>query len=346
MSLSASDLKESIALIDGLSFEATDKQYANLAAVLHATNTSHMDGYQNAWAEQAQRIEDLVSRDLALLDVVGAAEGRFMMDGILPKFITVQVPHVDISGWPDAPDHQVVVRDDRYALVRCADVRVPLLIDYLARLVTPETNAIIELGCGWGRNLVRLAQRLGRSDITYIGCEQSDAGRHITARLLAHDPSVRYATHDFDFYALDYRPDEAFDEVLVFTSAALEQITFTPPDLLRYAAGLGKRVRIALFEPFGWQRVDGLRPSVPRQCILEMYGHAPSTVKGTHVFHVRDQNVDLNAAAWSVICKYNMNLYSLIQRAEADGMALKQLAFNVWGPNPFNPYSLAVLESP
>ncbi len=84
----------------------------------------------------------------------------------------------------------------------------------------------------------------------------------------------------------------------------------------------------------------------------KLVGEAFQIVKGegkTHldgrIFKLTDEMMNANAALWSIVCCYNMNLYDIIQRADKNGIAsLERLTFNYTASNPLIPYSLAIMK--
>lgn len=221
------------------------------------------------------------------------------------------------------------------------------LVQTIIKSLTDETQAIVELGCGWGRNLAAAALETSRRDLTFIGLEQSQDGLRCTEKLLTKDPSVRAQTAYFDFYEPDYSALQKYDDIVVFTSAAIEQIALIGARFIDEILKIAKNVTLIFYEPIGWQRDENLQKFGLHTTLLETLGSVPSEKQHilNYTFVLDTQALESNAVSWSVCGKYNLNLWSVIQDAVARNVVVQTDAeFNIFGLNPFNPYSLIVLE--
>ena len=120
-----------------------------------------------------------------------------------------------------------------------------------------KVDAIIELGSGWGVNLANVHLRGGRDrkGIPKWGLELTSAGRTCTEELRRIDPTFMVlATHyDFNESEKAYEDLWKYDNVLVVTCHAIEQIPFITQQVF---TGLMERmghVHAMHFEPVGWQ---------------------------------------------------------------------------------------------
>jgi hypothetical protein len=159
------------------------------------------------------------------------------------------------AGEPLEP-RQVIVDGEAVTLPNAAGrgAYQQLVVDAVLDACTPETDLVIELGSGWGRNLL-LCWLQGGPDATYVGAEYTEAGRRVAARLAGLDRRLRFESVPFDYHApeLDFRGRH----VVVFTAHSVEQIPQLKPEVIELILSLGERVRCLHFEPVGWQLTGG-----------------------------------------------------------------------------------------
>jgi hypothetical protein len=124
----------------------------------------------------------------------------------------------------------------------------------LAGACRPETSLIVELGSGWGNNLLDLYLSGGPRHVPYYGLELTAAGREC-ARLLADlEPGLQLITLPFDYRAPDYtRLPRDNPHVVVFTSHSVEVIPQLGEDVITKLFDLGSSLTGVHFEPIGWQ---------------------------------------------------------------------------------------------
>jgi len=320
-----------------------------LAARFNALNAYQKRHYEASWA-------DLLTRLARVIDA--APDGRAVLaqldrapesDGLVAAFIRRQSFPVRIAPGPFAPmaDHLVIVRDGRYRQVPRAAAQDARFRDAVAAAVDPTVDAVVELGCGWGRNLAALAARLDRADLLYIGAEQSHSGRAAAERLMAKPGGGRFQAAPFDFYTPDFSFLASLKNPVIFTCAALEQIAVLPPAFFIRLADAAPGAKLILFEPFGWQADPALAGEMLRRCLNAVRDNAPLSGLAAHYrFELNDAVLNENASVWALCCCYNMNLHSLIRWVHADGLfTLEELSLNQAGSNLFNPYSLAALRA-
>lgn len=172
-----------------------------------------------------------------------------------------------------------------------------------------RTGTLVELGCGLGDKLLRMADRLEARVI--FGGEFTASG--VTCgRLLAKLAGVQARFEAFDY--LDPATLEAVPEgALVFTSHSIEQIPQLPEAFIR---GLIRRAprTVVHFEP----------------CYED---HSEGSLLGL----LRRRYTELN--------DYNRNLAGLLQSFEARGqIRILEHRREVFGINPFNPFSVLVWQ--
>ncbi|RED47700.1 hypothetical protein [Aestuariispira insulae] len=308
----------------------------------------HKACYQDAWASYTGLIDatgTISGMDLdaavTILDGKGSAT-----TGGLPDWISRQIP-VDLGNFADVPDNKkIYALDGRYQLGD-EEMHRASLMRHLRPLLRPETQAVIELGAGCGRNLGRLLAQTGRRDITYISCEQSPSGLAVFRGLLAAQEDVAHRAVPFDFNEPDLECLTGFDHILVFTCAAIEQIPFLRQSLITDILAVAPQVDLAFFEPVGWQRFGNIATFVADGFCRELSGQVPQSQfhKAGFTYRLQDDCFIDNAASWALAGRYNMNLVPLVQKAlNAKVASMTSLAWDSFGSNPFNPMSFLSLS--
>ncbi len=209
------------------------------------------------------------------------------------------------------PAFRVVAVRDRYAIVPYYDNPADFLVDFLK---DRAVDAVVELGSGYGRNLVELYYRGGPRGIPYYAGEVTESGTAMAALLAAQDPALRLIPFRFDHNNPDLSAVKERGTVLFFTVHSIEQVHFLRDDYFRFLAGhAGKAIGVH-FEPFGFQlaRLPG---------------------------EVTDAQQRLFTTS-----KWNMNLVQVLRASAAQGeIEIAHLAKNVMDSgDPKNPTSLAV----
>ncbi len=194
------------------------------------------------------------------------------------------------------------------------DSYVPFLVDVIDEI--GPVDAVVELGCGYGRNLFSLYHAGGPGGIPYFGGELSEAAVALGRRLAALSPEPRVSIHPFDHLAPDLSFLPSVDHLFVFTVHSLEQVREIGQSFFRAVAGAAKRVSVIHLEPFGYQVRD----------------QGPATRKQKEHF----TNVGWNANLWS----------ALGQAAESGILVRRYAALETFFPAaPGNPTSVLFWQS-
>jgi hypothetical protein len=143
------------------------------------------------------------------------------------------------------------------------------IVNAVIAACTPETELIVELGSGWGRNLASTWLAGGPRDARYVAAEFTQAGREASDVLAGIDPGFRLQSLAFDYNSPDLSALERVGDAVVFTVHSLEQIAHVNPSLFEEIRALGDRVRCLHFEPVGFQVHEGTREGSSRRYALE-----------------------------------------------------------------------------
>ena len=232
----------------------------------------------------------------------------------------------------------------RYVLLD-DETPLPGAADLVAPFVEVETDVVVEFGGGWGKNLAGIQGALGRRDIVYINCEQSASGRKASEALFSLVGEAEHLSREFQFEAPETDFLDRFSNVLAFTYAAIEQMPFVHYSFLEKIMNAADRVTLVHVEPFGWQRFTNITRFVIVRFLGEGLGHLRDRHYARHVFRFSDQNFHDNSASWAIAGCYNLNLLRLARRLVENGRgSLVHAAYDVFGDNPLNPYSLIVVR--
>jgi hypothetical protein len=117
-----------------------------------------------------------------------------------------------------------------------------------------DTQAVIDLGCGWGRSLFETWLRGGPRASAYYALEFTQAGLDCVSALAALEPLMPIRTSRFDFQApnLSSLP-RPLAHAVVFTVSSVHQVPLVDIDSFRALLGIADSIDCLHFEQIGWQ---------------------------------------------------------------------------------------------
>ncbi len=184
----------------------------------------------------------------------------------------------------------------------------------IADLVEPDTQAIVELGCGWGINLFRLMRLLEGRTVRWIGAEYTQSGRSLCEKLAGLEGSQPLEVAFVDHMAPDLGFLAGIKKALIFTSHSIEQVETIPDDYFSVLAHSVPSVRGIHLEPFGFQAEPSTGQSRRHRDFMEDNG-------------------------------WNRNFFPTLKAAEENGdIRIQQVEIAKYHTDPNNPTSLAVWE--
>jgi hypothetical protein len=159
----------------------------------------------------------------------------------------------DKSGWPPTPEIEAL-----YGMIRSRRsiyrLRRDLLADKIIEDLAPDTDAIVEVGAGWGCNLFFVWLRGGPS-VPYHCLEIAESGRRaceLIAGSAAASPQI--ATSAFDFYEPDFSSIAGrYRHPLVFTCASIDKVNPLPVSYIDGLLDIAPQVSVVSMEFLGWQ---------------------------------------------------------------------------------------------
>ena len=194
------------------------------------------------------------------------------------------------------------------------------VVEALAEACSPETDMVIELGAGWGRNLFQLHLSGRISAGTQLRALEFAETARVAGTLIASAiPSVPFEAIAYDYHAPDYNMIPLSDApTLVATIHSVEQIPALSADVILKLLKRRPRLRGIHIEPVSFQiPVDrrGLRGA-------------------------------LTSADYAATHDYNRNLWRLLSALEARGLIkIDDVVPDVIGLNPSNPSTLICWHS-
>ena len=190
-----------------------------------------------------------------------------------------------------------------------------LVVDAVVDACTPDTGLVLELGSGWGRNLLLCWLAGAPAGARYVAAEYTEAGRRASERLAALDPRVRFSSLPFDYRAADFSSLEPVEHAVVYSVHSVEQVDRVPVETIDAVRGLAQRVTCLHFEPVGWQLGDGERTG--------------------------------SSAGYAEKHDYNRNLVELLRGEAAEGrLRIDAELPEVLGLNPRNATTVVAWSSP
>ena len=126
-----------------------------------------------------------------------------------------------------------------------------LLIDLID--ATGPYDAIIELGCGYGRNLFEIFYGGGPREAKYIGGEFTKSGVEIAQKLAKKASKIKTEFFHFNHLEPKLPFKKPFKRAFVFTCHSIEQVMQINENWFDEVVKAGEFVRGAHLEPFGFQ---------------------------------------------------------------------------------------------
>jgi len=208
------------------------------------------------WVEREYGDEKWPAIEGAIAEVC-AAEGSAPD----PARVVAQVARAEMGVLPAESDMIVNGHPERLSLSLATGAYQSLVVETVLSHCTPETDLVVELGSGWGRNLMCLWLAGGPAGARYVAAEFTETGRRASAQLAALTPAMSFAALPFDYRAPDLTALAPGRTAVVFTAHSIEQVSELPDVLIEAIAGTAASITCVHFEPVGWQIDDSLAGS-------------------------------------------------------------------------------------
>ncbi len=253
----------------------------------------HREKYERAW----RQIHDLAA---GLVDA-----GEHDLSRVV-RLVEAEWRSMDASPAPG------IAFGERITLPRAALIggRRDLVMRVLIAQCTPQTQMVVELGSGWGHNLLNL-YLAGGPRVPYYALEPSESGRATAGLLAALAPELELRTLPFEFRDAPYDLPADNEHVLVFTAHSIEQVRQLPRGALTGLFRLGRSVTCVHFEPIGW--------------------------------HLREDSLAESSRRHGARRHYNENLWALLDELERSGdVVVDEVVPDIIGHKDRNPSTLVV----
>ena len=233
---------------------------------------------------------------------------------------------------------RIVAVNNRYGIIP-ANLSNELIVPTVADLITPDTEVIVELGCGIGRHLFALRDIVEHEypGLRFFGCEVSETGLASGERIAALEPNRgNIAFHYFNYLEPDFDFLREFRNVVFFTCHSIEQVKHISKNLFSEMLNAASNVRCVHCEPVGWQLNDELMKTVENDQPIEV-------PKGS--VNIFGEVSDHFSAFMPVNTGWNRNLIKVLRALDTEGLIkINFIDRNCSGNNFYNPSTLIQWE--
>jgi hypothetical protein len=304
--------------------------------------------YNKVWGEHYARLKKYQEDNVSLFEAMGRLlkVTREYEHLIRPERDMFEDSHPFKRSIPTdgngLPYHIVVTSMDHLQVMPCFVLSPTILLDSIKAQCTPKTRKIIELGAGRGTNLAYIYCYLKElfPDIEYVAAEWSDAGQDCCRELAKLDDNFQMKSVHFNFYEPTYDFIEKDENVIVFSSHAIEQIPILPASVHNRILDITRNVTFMHLEPIGWQ-YDKEAVAYSKA----VYAQERNIHKGFK--HIIGKKFDpIWMATYCYQKDHNRNLKFLIDDLVAEGkVEIDSFVLNEWGLNAVNPGTRIVMKA-
>ena len=219
------------------------------------------DFYEKAWAFRAKFLESQLESGANALQAIKELEKKERGYTLGVNDTTGEVLYMKKEISDDEPH----IKDTNIALYSKRGFNGNIIIlpkhtsyDFRTLLIdlidaTGPYDAIIELGCGYGRNLFEIFYGGGPREAKYIGGEFTKSGVEIAQKLAKKAPKMKTEFFHFNHLEPKLPFKKPFKRAFVFTCHGIEQVMQINENWFDEVVKAGEFVRGAHLEPFGFQ---------------------------------------------------------------------------------------------
>ena len=219
------------------------------------------DFYEKAWAFRAKFLESELESGANALQAIKELEKKERGYTLGVNDTTGEVLYMKKEISDDEPH----IKDTNIALYSKRGFNGNIIIlpkhisyDFITLLIdlidaTGPYDAIIELGCGYGRNLFEIFYGGGPREAKYIGGEFTKSGVEIAQKLAKKAPKMKTEFFHFNHLEPKLPFKKPFKRAFVFTCHSIEQVMQINENWFDEVVKAGEFVRGAHLEPFGFQ---------------------------------------------------------------------------------------------
>lgn len=219
------------------------------------------DFYEKAWAFRAKFLEEQLESGANALQAIKELEKKERGYTLGVNDTTGEVLYMKKEISDDEPH----IKDTNIALYSKRGFNGNIIIlpkhtsyDFTTLLIdlidaTGPYDAIIELGCGYGRNLFEIFYGGGPREAKYIGGEFTKSGIEIAQKLAKKASKMKTEFFHFNHLEPKLPFKKPFKRAFVFTCHSIEQVMQINENWFDEVVKAGEFVRGAHLEPFGFQ---------------------------------------------------------------------------------------------
>lgn len=219
------------------------------------------DFYEKAWAFRAKFLEEQLESGANALQAIKELEKKERGYTLGVNDTTGEVLYMKKEISDDEPH----IKDTNIALYSKRGFNGNIIIlpkhtsyDFTTLLIdlidaTGPYDAIIELGCGYGRNLFEIFYGGGPREAKYIGGEFTKSGIEIAQKLAKKASKMKTEFFHFNHLEPKLPFKKPFKRTFVFTCHSIEQVMQINENWFDEVVKAGEFVRGAHLEPFGFQ---------------------------------------------------------------------------------------------
>ena len=219
------------------------------------------DFYEKAWAFRAKFLESQLQSGANALQAIKELEKKERGYTLGVNDTTGEVLYMKKEISDDEPH----IKDTNIALYSKRGFNGNIIIlpkhisyDFITLLIdlidaTGPYDAIIELGCGYGRNLFEIFYGGGPREAKYIGGEFTKSGVEIAQKLAKKASKIKTEFFHFNHLEPKLPFKKPFKRAFVFTCHSIEQVMQINENWFDEVVKAGEFVRGAHLEPFGFQ---------------------------------------------------------------------------------------------
>ena len=219
------------------------------------------DFYEKAWAFRAKFLESQLESGANALQAIKELEKKERGYTLGVNDTTGEVLYMKKEISDDEPH----IKDTNIALYSKRGFNGNIIIlpkhtsyDFRTLLIdlidaTGPYDAIIELGCGYGRNLFEIFYGGGPREAKYIGGEFTKSGVEIAQKLAKKASKIKTEFFHFNHLEPKLPFKKPFKRAFVFTCHSIEQVMQINENWFDEVVKAGEFVRGAHLEPFGFQ---------------------------------------------------------------------------------------------
>ena len=218
---------------------------------------------------------------------------------------------ISIPGIPEKPrktnkyiQDQQILTHNNYSYEAIAQGVQCARIQEIVNTCDKNTERIIELGSGYGKNLFLLELNGAPREVEYHAYEFSPKARDLTKKIKDTTTFSKLRIKNFDYYNADFSNLDNKPTV-VFTNYSIEGIPQIDPALIEKISNIPGFQKCIHIEPIGWQIKDTSWLDRKNEIF---------NLKNKIICKKIDFNTKRSYSAWA-----NTNLYTVLKEMQKDG---------------------------